>query len=53
MVIALDQTPISIPPRNAIGQNIMDGLNVERFLDFGVGSKVKVEQNDTWYQSRN
>ena len=37
--------PSSLPPRNAIGQNIMRSLDVKRLLDFRVGSEDEIEQD--------
>ncbi|GAB1209295.1 hypothetical protein APSETT445_008067 [Aspergillus pseudonomiae] len=33
---------------DAIGENVMNGLHMERLLDLGVGSQVKVEEYERW-----
>lgn len=35
-----------------MSQDVVDSLNVERFLDFGERSPKKVYQNDSWKDKR-
>lgn len=44
MIIVLAQLAINILVRNTVRQNVMNGLNVEGFLDLGVRCKGKVKQ---------
>lgn len=35
-------------PRKPISQNVVHSLKVERLLDFGVGGKVEMDQDQEW-----
>ena len=37
--------PLGIP-RDAIGQDIMSGLDIERLLDFGIRRAEEMDEND-------
>jgi hypothetical protein len=46
VIIVGGEKLISITTRDTVDQDIVDGLNVERFLDFGVRRNEQVDQNE-------
>ena len=50
MIIIRRQELISIAPRYAMHQDIMDSLDIERFFDFRVRRNKQVYQNKGWYE---
>jgi hypothetical protein len=46
MVVIRRQELISIVRRDAMYQNIVYGLDIKRFLDFGIGRDEQVYQNE-------
>lgn len=48
MIVIRPQESCSIRSRNAIGDDIVGGLDVERFLDFGERGEGEMEENGAY-----
>ena len=52
MVIVGGQKLISIASWDAMDQYVVCGLDIERFLDLGIGRNEEVDQNERWYEQQ-
>lgn len=52
MVVMSPQMSIHILPDDAVRENVMSSLNVERLLDLGVGRKDELKQYACWDEQR-
>ena len=52
MVILRPELLRDIAPRYSVGQDVVYRLNIERFLNFRVGSKIEMQEYDCWKDSQ-